>query len=286
MTRLTTFLLGLLRQFLSNTFITRSIKRLLLLINAIQRLFSRERPRRRKDTPQAWVPPSSHSSHVNGFPTGEFICPSLQPPSRAADSNSSHAPYDHYEQHISHPIHSPIPQKGYPLPYAYGSPQGSQSSQDIVEERRNPDLIRISSHHSAKLPSSSAISLTLSRHGLVVNSARPNSRDSQRPSILRPGSRISYRSNSRVSQPIKVSRTPTPVPINIAPPAGAIPPDLSCQSSPLQLRTILPMSTGSVNRWSRNIIVYVSLIPVSLLWLIRGIKPHRRDVLHCQAFEI
>src|ERR1700691_1610133 len=205
MTRLTTLLLGLLRRFLSNTFVTGSIKRLLLLINAIQRLFSRERPRRREDTPQAWIPPSSHSSHVNGFPTGEVICPSLQPPSRAADSNSSHAPYDHYEQHISHPIHSPIPQKGYPLPYAYGSPQGSQSSQDIVEERRHPDLIRISSHHSAKLPSSSAISLTLSRHGLVVNSARPNSRDSQRPSILRPGSRISYRSNSRVSQPINIA---------------------------------------------------------------------------------
>jgi hypothetical protein len=159
---------------------------------------------------------------------------------------------------VPRPVHSPTPQRGYLLPYAY-EPQGSRSSQDITTitpKDRNPDASSISSQRSAK--SSSAISLLpSSHHGLTRISSRPDSRNSSRRSLLRPSSRNSQRPDSRASQPMKVSRAPTPEPINTAHPAGAVPPR---PGSPTPLRVVLPMSTATVQRWNRNVIVYVHFI--------------------------
>jgi hypothetical protein len=261
MARLPSWLLGLLRRLLSSPFVTGSIKRLLFLIQAIQRLFSKRIPPRRRDTPHTLTPTHSHSrtSHIDGFPVGDIICPSLQPPPRAIDSNYLHPSYDHDDQHMTQPIHSPIPLKGYILPYANG-PHGSRSSQDIgtlSPMERNPETFSISSRRSAR--SSSALSLPISQHGLMRISSRPDSHNSSRPNLLRPNSR-----NSQASQPIKVSRPPTPALVNMAQPAGAVPSGCSRPCSPLPLRTVLPMSTATVQRWSRNITVYVPPIHTSL----------------------
>ena len=50
MARLPSWLLDLLRRLLSRPFVTGSIERVLLLIQAIQRLFSKRIPPREKDT--------------------------------------------------------------------------------------------------------------------------------------------------------------------------------------------------------------------------------------------
>ena len=214
MTRLTTWLLGLLRRLLSSPFVSGSIKRLLLWVHIIQRRFSRTRPPvYHKDSPNVFIPSPSQTSRVAGFPVVDIICPSLQPPSREADSKSLH---------VSHPVHSPEPRRGYILPYVH-EPQGSQSSQDIT---------------------------TLTQREHISISSHPDSLSSLHLSLPRPSSRISRRPNSRASQPIKVSRAPTPE----SPPARGVPPQ---RSSPPPLRTVAPMSTASVRRWDRNIIVYV-----------------------------
>jgi hypothetical protein len=261
MNHLTTLLLGLLRRLLSSTLVTSSIQRLLQLINAIRRRFSKEMQSRRKDTPQACIPPPlHHTSH--DLPVRDVICASLQPPSRETDTDSPYVPNDHHEQHASPPIHSPIPQKleGYLLPNAYGSPHESRSSQDLrilTREERNPDAISVSSRQSARVPSPSAILPPLSYHGLVRNTSRPSSRNSQRSGIQRPFSRTSKRPNSRISQPKKVSRAPTPASLNIASPAGAVPPEISRHGSPPPFRTILPIPAVHVKRWERDITAYV-----------------------------
>jgi hypothetical protein len=258
MTRLTTLVLSLLRRLLSSPLVAGSIKRLPFLINAVRRLFTKEKPPHKKDTPHAFSPALSQTSRVNGFPVNDIICPSLQPPSREVDSNYLHASYDHDEPYI----HSPIPSKGPILPYANG-PQGSRSSQVIgtlTPKERNTDAISMSSQRSAI----SVISLPMSDHGLTRISSRPDSRNSSRPSLLRPNSRNSQRRSSRTVQPIKVSRAPISAPVNLAHPAGAFPLDYFRPSSPPPLRTVAPMSTATVQRWNRNYIVYVFLICKSL----------------------
>jgi hypothetical protein len=264
MTRLATLLLALLRRLLSSAFVTRSIKRLWMLIHAILRRFSKERPLHRKDTRQTCIPPPSHT---HDLPISDVICPSLQPPSREIDNTSLHVPSHDFEQHIPYPVHSPTPQRGFLLPYAYDNPQSSRSSHDILTEEQdlgalspedyNHDAISISTRRSANHPSSSNVSLPVSFHGLLSNSSRPDSRNSQRPSLLRPASHTSQRTNSRTSKPLKVSRPPTPASANMALPAGALPPDMARQGSPPPLRTMEPMSTASVQRYNRNITVYV-----------------------------
>ena len=215
------------------------------------------------DTPSAVMPPLSHKSRVNGLLLNDVILPSRQlPMSPEADSKSLRGPCDQGEQpeYVPQPVHSPTPQKGYLLPYAYG-PQGSRSSEDIgtlTMKERNVDDTGISCQRSEKLALSSSISLPLSQHGLVRNSSRADL-------------------YSRTPQPVKVSSPPTPV--------NTAPPDYSRPSLP-PLRTILPMSTASVQRWNRNIVVYVSIIPESLLWLIRGIKLHRDNILPGRSLEI
>jgi len=147
-------------------------------------------------------------------------------------SASSVNAHDHDDgQNTSYPVHSPTPQRGYLSPYAYG-PQGSRSSQDI-------GTLAIQSLHSGTRPLTSAMSLPLSQHGLMRNSSR---------------------SESHISQPMKVSRTPTPASVNAAPPdyfsSGCLPPR----------RTVVPISAASVQRWNRKIVVYARHIYVSLRW--------------------
>ena len=251
MARLSSWLLDLLRRLLSSPFVTGSIQRLLFLIQAIQRLFSRRTPPRMKDSLNTLTPTHSRTSQKDSFPIGDTICPSLQPPPRVTDSNYLHASNDHDAQYTTQPIHSPTPLKGYVLPYA-NEPHGSRLSQDICTlspMERNPETFSISSRRSAR---SSVLSLPISHHGLMRISSRPDSRNSSRPN-----SRNSHRPNSQASRPIKVSRTPTPALVNMAQPAGAVPLGCSRPCSPLPLRTLLPMSTASVQRWDRNITVYV-----------------------------
>jgi hypothetical protein len=262
MTRLTSLLLDLLRRALSRPFVTGSIERLLHLINAIRHLFSKRIPPRRKDIPHTLTPARTQT---NGFPVGDIICPSLQPPPGPIDSNLLHASYEHDEHYMTQSIHSPTSMSGY-LPYA-NSPQGSRSSQDIgtlTPNERNPDAFSISSQRSGKSSSVNSLSLSQngqSQHGLVRISSRPGSHRSSRSNLLRPSSRNSQRPNS---QPMKVSRPPSPALINMAHPAGAVPLGCSRPSSPTSLRIVSPMSTATVQRWSRGTIVYVSLIRTSL----------------------
>jgi hypothetical protein len=246
MTRLTTFLVGLLRRLLSSTFVAGSIRRLLHLIDIFRRRFSKDRTPHPKDSRYTFIHSSSQTSPATSFAVTDVICPSLQPP-READSNSLHVPYAHDEQYVPRPVHSPTPQRGYLLPYAYEQDIGTST-----QKERNPDTISVSSQRSAK--TSSAISLLpVSQHGLTRRSYVPDSRNSSCLSLLRPGSRNSQRPNSRASQPIKVSRAPTPESINsanMAQPAGARP------SSPPPLRIVAPMSTASIQRYDRNYIMY------------------------------
>jgi hypothetical protein len=240
MTRLTTFLVGLLRRLLSSTLVAGSIRRLLHLIHIFRRRFSKDRTPHPKDSRHTFILPSSQTSPATSFAVTDVICPSLQPP-READNNSLHA---HDEQYVPRPVHSPTPQRGYLLPYAYEQDIGTST-----QKERNPDTISVSSQRSAK--ASSAISLLpVSRHGLTRRSYVPDSRNSSCLSLLRPGSRNSQRPNSRASQPIKVSRAPTPESANMAQPVGARP------SSPPPLRAVAPMSTASIQRYDRKYIMY------------------------------
>src|ERR1700691_4770559 len=212
------------------------------------------------------MPLVSHKSHINDLRVSKVILSSPQLPIQEADCKSPYGPCDHSEQPecVPQPVQSPTPQRRYLLPCAYGS-RGAMSSQDIgnigtlTVEERDVDATGMSYQFSKKLALSSSIMLPLSQHGLVRNSSRVDL------------------PNSRTPQPVKISSPHTPV--------NTAPPDYSRPSSP-PLRTILPMSTASVQRWNRNIVVYVSIIPVSLLWLIRGIKLHRDNILPGRSLEI
>ena len=259
MTCLTTCLLGLLRRLLSSKFVAGSIRRLLRrllsskfvagpirhllqLIDIFQRLFSKDGTPRPKDSPHIFIHPSSQTSPATSSAVSDVICPSLQPP-READSNSLHVPSAHDGQHVPRPLHSPIPQRGYLLPYAYEQDIGT-----LTQKERNPDTISVSSQRT-----SSAISLLpVSQHGLTRRSYVPDSRNSSCLSLLRQGSGNSQGPSLRAFQPIKVSRAPTPESINsanIAQPAGARP------GSPPSLRTVEPMAATSIQRYDRKYIM-------------------------------
>ena len=154
-------------------------------------------------------------------------CTSLQLPVPETDSNSSCGSIDDDEERYKpHLVHSPAPQMGYISPCTYG-PQESQDIGALTVEEHNAN----------------AISIPLSHHGLVRNSSGLDSHNFPRP-------------NSRT---FNVSRMPTPAQVNTAPP------DYFPPSFPLPLRTILPMSTASIQRWNRNVVVYVPLTPIFLL---------------------
>lgn len=64
--------------------------------------------------------------------------------------------------------------------------------------------------------------------------------------------------NSRTSQPIEVLKTHTPASVDLSPPLR------SSSSSLPAIRTVVPMSTASIQRWDRHIVVYVQLTPIYL----------------------
>jgi hypothetical protein len=222
MIRLSPLLLKLLQKLL--TFVSGSVRRLLLLLPFIRHRLSKKGSSHGQDISRIFIPPASQSSHINGLPARGAICPSLQPPS--GDNGSSNAPRS---------LHAPILQRGYILPYAYDG-QGSRSAHEMAafqdsnietstHEEQNPGPISISTHPVLE-PPSLPVSPPSPHHSLVLNSSRPD---------------------SPVSQPVRVSRPPTPASANMALPAGALP----------SLRTMEPMSTASVQRYNRNITVYV-----------------------------
>jgi hypothetical protein len=70
---------------------------------------------------------------------------------------------------------------------------------------------------------------------------------------------------SRASQLREVLKTPTPASVNLSPQL------CSSSSSLYAIRTVVPMSTASVQRWDRHIVVYVRFTPIDLQVLICGI---------------
>ena len=177
--------------------------------------------------------PSSQTSPATSFAVTDVICPSSQPP-READSNSTHVPYAHDEQYMPRPVQSPTPQRGYLQLYP--------SEQDIgtsTQKERNPDTITVSSQFSTK--AFSAIPpFPVSQHDLTRSLYVPDSRNSQRPNSC--------------SQPIKISSlTPNPELINSTSMARLV---KARSSSPPPLRTVVPMSTESIQRYDRNYIMY------------------------------
>ncbi|KIM86765.1 hypothetical protein PILCRDRAFT_816011 [Piloderma croceum F 1598] len=170
---------------------------------------------------------SISTQSASSMDVDNFIRPNLQSPSPGTECRPLPISNDHDGQHKSHPVHSPTPQRGYLLPYAYGS-QGSRSSQDtgtLTVEGRNSDATSLRRLDSVTLPLTSAMSLPLSH---MWNSSRPE---------------------SHISQPMKVSRTPTPASVNTAPP------DYFSPGCPPPLRTVVPICAASVQRWNRKIVV-------------------------------
>jgi hypothetical protein len=241
MTRLTPLLLEFLRKLLSSALIKGSIKRLLFLFDFIRRQFSIKR------TPNGRGTPSTPRSQSIGFAVGDVICPNLQPPLRPADQSSLHVPDGSNEPYVKNSIYSPSPVKATLLPFAYDTP-GARSSQDITTWTMGEHNIdTMTSRRPGGPPSTSVLSLPLSQHGLVLKSPpRSSSRNSQRP-------------DSRNPRPLKVSRPPSTAPsFNRAYPVGATaPPDFPRSRFLHQSATLRPISTASIQRWSRNHIVYV-----------------------------
>lgn len=227
MTRLISWLLGLLRKLSCSAFVQGSIKRLMLLLGFIQRLLSTKRASNHQKSPN--VP----QSQFNASDLPISICPSLEPPPRAVVQNRLHVPNKSDEYYMTS-IHTLTPTQDF---FAYPVPQCSHSSQEIrnLGLKDQNDTTSIASHRRGGLLSSSLISLPLSK------SFPP-----------RPPSR-----NSHNSQPIKVSRPPsaTQSSDNVALPAGAIAlPDRS-RLSPQALKRPIPISANDIQRWDRQITV-------------------------------
>ena len=216
----------------------------------------------------------------------DVICYSNLPASlrpietNTSETNSLHVPNDqtHGESLAM------TPQPGYLLPYAYGQNASSRSSQavaSIPDSTRNSIISDNTSFRSRR--SNLSVDLPISNHGLVRSSPfphplRPGSPSSQRPPSIRP-SRPHSR-NSNASGPRRVSRAPSPAPIkhfpspirSISPlPSDDSPYDVPVQppderaDSPQEFLNVVPMSTASVQRWDRNIKVYVVFgSPVSI----------------------
>jgi hypothetical protein len=157
-------------------------------------------------------------------------------PSRETNNNTIH---DH-DEHKVHPVHSPTSQEGFILPYAH-APQYLPSSRDtgaVVKEEPDSDIISMSSQHPGKQPRSSII--PSSQHGLVQNSSRPD---------------------PRAPRPMKVSRKPNSASVEKTPPGYSLASRLASE------KTIMPMSTASVQRWNRNILLCVPRLLFTILMI-------------------
>lgn len=282
MNRLAHLLLGLLQKLLSSAIASASIKRLLALYNFIRRQFSIKGSTRYQDSQPRCSPPRT-SRIIYNHDTPNDICPSLLPVHFSVHNDSPYAQHV-YEDDVDDdeiittsvepatPIHSPRPSRGFSLPFSPESPT-SQNLDVLMEEFDNQS---ISSRRSAS--NLSAISLPIGQqHGLVTKTSRSGSPTSQvsfkaSKTSLRPTSHNSPRLSSRGGspQPMKVSRAPTPhFPVlNTASPSGALPSESPRASSPQEQRIIPPMSTATVQRWDRNLAVYVKLLIFQPLMLI------------------
>ena len=192
------------------------------------------------------MPLSAHTNHESG-------CLSPQPPFREADSNPLSRPQDHDEWHKPYQLRS---QERYLPPYAY-DPQRCQSYRGVGTM----------TVHESNVDSISLSIISMSSHGPERNSSHFDSRDSF--------------CSVWVSEPRGDSMQLTPTSVNTAPP-----PDYTRPSSPLAPRTVIPMSTASIPRWNRNIIVSVRLTPVNTSMLIRDMQSHGYHILPCRTFEI
>lgn len=279
MTHLPPVVLGLLRRLLSSGFVIRSIKRLLILFSYLQRLFTKKRT-----TQEELVrtqDPATDFVKFAGSTTRDVICysnlPASQIETKSSDTTSPSVPNDH--AHIEIPmtniVHARPPQPGYLLPYAYGQNASSRSSQAVVSI---PDSNRVSIisdesgiHSRRSNLDLSAIDLPISNHGLVQKSPLPHphiqtgSPISQQPASVRSG-RPDCRNSNASSSLRKVSRPPSPAPHKHFPspirsssplPADDRPHDENVHS-PQNFGVVIPMSTHSVGRRNRNIIVYVA----------------------------
>ena len=292
MARLPPVILEFLRRLLSSGFVTRSIRCLLFLFSYLRRLFTKKRTTQNESIRTQNL--TTDFTNVAGSTTQDVICYSNLPASlrtietNTSETNSLAVPNDqtHDETPATNIAHTPTPQPGYLLPYAYGQNASSRSSQAVASIPDSNRISIISDNTSIRSrrsnSSASAIDLPVSNHGLVQSSPfphphiplRPGSPSSQRPPSIRP-SRPNSR-NSSASGPLKVSRAPSPAPPKHFPspirstsplPADDEPYNLPAQvpeekqderaDSPQGLREVIPMSTVSVRRWDRNVIVYV-----------------------------
>ncbi|KAF7986260.1 hypothetical protein HWV62_35170 [Athelia sp. TMB] len=277
-------LLGrLLRHF--SLLVGTSVKRLFALVNFIRWRISitkRESTKRSDDPPLP--PPILLRSN------DEFVCPSYIPRAEHVTLDIHHNQGDDHDEPYTTTVHSPSPTRtsfsGRPFPESpssrdhdgpytttilspsptrmpRSSGQGhlyaeSRSSRAISIEDGLSDSRSVNSRVSARAPnpaSTSAIAiLPISTHGLNNITAGPLTPISPRSASSRPASR-----NSQVSQePIKVSRAPSPNRASTPPP----PPPVSSTdeahsrpSSPEKGWDIAPMSTATVHRWKRGVIV-------------------------------
>ena len=300
MTRLPPVILGFLQRLLSSGFVTRSIKCLLFLFSYLRRLFTKKRV-----TQNEFIRTQNLTTDLTNFAgstTQDVICYSRLPASlrpieiNTNETNSLVVPKDqtHNETPMTNIVHAPTPQPGYLLPYAYGQNASSRSSQAVASIPDSKHISIISENTSIRSRRSNlsalSIDLPISNHGLVQSSPFPHPHIPLRsgpPSAQRTPSIRPSRPNSRISNasgPLKVSRAPSPAPPkHFTPPthsASPLPADDEPYNVPTQVlderpgeradspqgyREVIPMSTASVRRWDRNVIVYVvfgALVPI------------------------
>jgi hypothetical protein len=102
MARLPSWLLDLLRRLLSRPFVTGSIERLLLLIQAIQRLFSKRIPPREKETLHTSTPTRSRISQIIAIYCSRRRLKAGTDDITDREAIYLHVSYDHDEQNIWH----------------------------------------------------------------------------------------------------------------------------------------------------------------------------------------
>ncbi|KAF7983511.1 hypothetical protein HWV62_21846 [Athelia sp. TMB] len=281
-------LLGRLLRYLSSLVGT-SVKRLFALLNFIRWRISitKTKPSKRPDDPPLQPPPESILLRSNN----ESVCPSYVPRVEHVTLDMPHDQGDDHDEPYTTTVHSPSPTRtsfsGRPFPESpssrdYDGPytttilepsptrtsrtsgQGhaeSRSSRVIFNEEPPSDSRSVNSRLSARAPnpaSTSAIALLpISTHGLNNITAGPVTTVSLRSASLcpsRPASR-----NSQVSQePIKVFRAPSPNRASTPPPpppASSTDETHSRSSSPEKGWDVAPMSTATVQRWKRGVVV-------------------------------
>ncbi|KAF7983489.1 hypothetical protein HWV62_21802 [Athelia sp. TMB] len=274
-----------------SSFVGTSVKRLFALLNFIRWRISitKAKPSKRPDDPPPQPPPESILLRSNN----ESVCPSYVPRVEHVTLDIPHDQGDDHDEPYTTTVHSPSPTRtsfsGRPSPESpssrdYDGPYTttilepsptrtsrtsgqvhlyaeSRSSRAISIEETPSDSRSVNSRLSARPvnpASTSAIALLpISTHGLnniTAGPVTPVSLRSASPRPSRPASR-----NSQVShEPIKVSRAPSPNRASTPPPPPPAPSTAespSRSSSPEKGWDIAPMSTATVQRWKRGVVV-------------------------------